>query len=250
MEIKMDTELFELACQAALRVPPKNSVGTLSEHRLHNALKYYVQPDKEFHEVKVEGFVCDAVCEEGVWEIQTRSFQKLRKKLAKLLLSHKVTIIYPVVTEKRILVTYEESGECNIRKSPKKATVYNAFSELYDIREHILNENLSLRVIFVTCDDHRLYKGTKEDKKAFAKPIKTERIPTALVNDIQFNSLKELRKVFPAELPENFDSKIFSHHAKIPRDLASMVLRVSERLGIIEHVCTIDRKKFYRFCEE
>ena len=34
----MNTELFELACQAAILVPPKSSVGTLSEHRLHSAI--------------------------------------------------------------------------------------------------------------------------------------------------------------------------------------------------------------------
>ena len=228
-------------------MPPKNSVGTLSEHRLHNALKYYVQPDKEFHEIKVDGYICDAVCEDGIKEIQTTAFQNIRKKLDRLLPNHAITVVYPVITEKRILVTYEESGECNIRKSPKKATVYNAFNELYKIREHLLSENLHFRMICVTCDEHRLYKGTKDGRKAFAKPIKTERIPTALVDDLQFYSLKELVSLFPKDLPENFDAKIFSHHAKITRDLASMVLRVSERIGIIEYICTIDRKKFYRF---
>jgi hypothetical protein len=247
----MNIELFELACQAAILVPPKNSVGTLSEHRLHSAIKYYVQPDMEFHEVRVNGFICDAVREDGeVLEIQTGSFYPLRKKLERLLPSRPVTVIYPVVTEKRLLVTYEESGECSIRKSPKKATIYNAFAELYRIRDFLSNENFHFRIISVTCDDHRLYLGTKEAKKPFQKPVKTERIPVSLVGDVSFRSMKELRSVLPSDLPENFDSKILSDMAKIPADLARITLRVITELGITEQVCVVNKRKVYRFRDE
>lgn len=245
----MNTELFDLACQAAILVPPKSSVGTLSEHRLHSAIKYYVQPDMEFHEVRVDGFICDAVREDGeVLEIQTGAFFPLRKKLERLLPSHPVTVIYPVVTEKRLLVTYEESGECSIRKSPKKATPYNAFAELYRIRDYISNENFHFRMISVTCDEHRLYLGTKDGRKPFQKPIKTERIPVSLVGDVCFYNMKELRSVLPADLPENFDTKILSDMAGISRDLAGITLRVTTELGITEVACVMGRRKIYRFC--
>ena len=245
----MDSELFELACQASMRVPPKSSVGTLSEHRLHSAIKYYVQPDMEFHEVRTEGFICDAVRENGdVLEIQTGSFYPLRKKLERLLPNHSVTVIYPVVTEKRLLVTYEESGECSVRKSPKKATLYNAFLELYRIKDFLSDKNFHLRIISVTCDDHRLYSGTKEGRKPFQKPIRTERVPVSLVGDVYFHDMKELRSVLPTDLPENFDTKILSTTAKIPIDLARITLRMTTELGITEVACVIGKRKIYRFC--
>lgn len=246
----MDIELFELACAASLRVPPKSSVGTLSEHRLHSTIKYYLQPDMEFHEVRVDGFICDAVHEDGVFEIQTASFYSLRKKLERLLPNRSVTVVYPVITEKRVIVTYEESGECSVRKSPKKATAYNAFIELYRIKDFLSDKNFHFRIISVTCDEHRLYKGTKDGRKPFQKPIKTERIPTSLINDVYFPDAKALRSILPDSLPENFDAKILSDTAKIPRDLASLTLRLTTELGITELACVIGRRKVFRFCDE
>ncbi|MBR2460521.1 MAG: hypothetical protein IKB34_04770 [Clostridia bacterium] len=85
----MDKELFKLATEAALVVEREKGIGTLSEGLLHSAIKYYYQPDSMLHEMKVAGFVCDAVTDDrrfgySVLEVQTSSFGYLKRKLERL----------------------------------------------------------------------------------------------------------------------------------------------------------------------
>lgn len=86
----MDSELFRLAIEAAVTVERERGIGTLSEGVLHSAIKYYYQPDPGLHEVKIEGFVCDAIAENHslgrtIIEVQTANFRNLRKKLSAFL---------------------------------------------------------------------------------------------------------------------------------------------------------------------
>lgn len=46
---------------------------------LHAALKAYYEPDAESHEIKIGRYIADIVGENGIIEIQTQSFDKLRK---------------------------------------------------------------------------------------------------------------------------------------------------------------------------
>ena len=194
----MENELFELAVQASTRVPPKNVIGTKSEYRLHGALKYYFQPDDRFHEIKVEGFICDAVSEDGseIIEIQTRSFNRLKKKIEILTRDNTVTVIYPMIAEKKVYVTYEESGETSVRKSPKRHRAVDFFAELYSLRDFLGCPNLRFRLAVLKCDEFRTYKGSKDGRKPFQKPISTERIPTELIEVIELNEPSDFRRFF------------------------------------------------------
>lgn len=71
-------------------------IGTLGERTLHMVLKRYFEPDESLHEIRVGGFVADIVRPNGIIEIQTRDFSKLRRKLAAFLELGPVTVVYPV----------------------------------------------------------------------------------------------------------------------------------------------------------
>ena len=137
----MNTELFSLAIAAALRIPT-SGIGTLAEKKIHATLKYYVQPDKDKHEIKFNGGVADALSEDGVYEIQSKCFYRLAKKLEILLNGGTVTVVYPIVAEKILYLTDIETGETTIKKSPKRGSVYDVFPELYGIRQFIVSEKL------------------------------------------------------------------------------------------------------------
>ena len=71
-------------------------IGTLGERSLHAVLKRFLQPDENRHEVRVGRYVADIFDENGVTEIQTRQFYKMKRKLAAFLPEHAVTVVYPV----------------------------------------------------------------------------------------------------------------------------------------------------------
>ena len=76
----MDCNRFQQACrQARESLRGQNGIGTLGEKTLHAALKAYYEPDAESHEIKIGRYIADIVGENGIIEIQTQSFDKLRK---------------------------------------------------------------------------------------------------------------------------------------------------------------------------
>ena len=243
----MENELFELAVQASTRIPPKNVIGTKSEYRLHGALKYYFQPDDSLHEIKISGFICDAVNEDEseVIEIQTRAFSHLKKKLSELTKSHTVTVIYPVITEKRVLVTYAESGETSIRKSPKKGRASDIFYEIYSLRDFLENKNLRFKIALLKSDEYRVYSGTKDSRKPFQKPFSIERIPTELIEVIDLFKPSDYRRFLPSSLPECFDSELFSNALGIPRKEASYFINPLKWLGVIKQIGTVNQARIY-----
>ena len=82
----MNEETFKQACR---RVRDGNQqalgIGTLGEKTLHAVLKYGYEPQEENHETKIGGYVADIVGENGIIEIQTQGFDRLRKKLSAFL---------------------------------------------------------------------------------------------------------------------------------------------------------------------
>ncbi len=234
----MDNELFELAVEAALRIPKKDVIGTKSEHRVHGALKYYFQPNDAFHEIKLEGFICDATDSEQneVFEIQTRAFDRLKKKLSVLLLSHPVTVIYPVIVKKRIIATYEASGETHVRSSPKKAREADIFAELFKIKNLLIYPDLKIKLAIMTADEYRIFSGTKSERKPFQKPISVERIPTELIEIKTLTYPFSYTSLIPASLSDGFCSADLAKAGGISRSGASYILHLLTELKIVDRV--------------
>ena len=136
----MDTERFLQARKEALgRVGGAGGIGTLSEKALHAALKSYYEPDFESREVKVGGFVADIVGENGIIEIQTRGFDRLRRKLDAFLEAARVTVVYPVVPKRGLCWVDPETGEIfEKRKSP-----YNSVQNIENPGKLLFGERYS-----------------------------------------------------------------------------------------------------------
>lgn len=245
----MDTELFELATEAALRIETDGGIGTLAEHKLHHTLKYYVQPDNTLHEVKRCTFVCDAVTENGVFEIQTRAFDRLKRKLDVLLDEGTVTVVYPMIGEKRLLTTEVATGEIKIRKSPAKGSLFELFRELYRIMDYIPHKNFRLRIITVKVDEHRLRDSSVKHRRGELHYLKTERIPTALLGDETYSKPSDYAKFLPNGLPEAFTTKELSALSGLRQGDCSIVLRVLTGIGILERTGKRGRAYLYKRCE-
>lgn len=234
----MENELFDLSVQAAVRIPPKDVIGTKSEHRVHGALKYYFQPCDDFHEVRLEGFICDATDSDlnEVFEIQTRAFERLKSKLSNLLLSHPVTVIYPVIAEKRLIVIYEESGEASTRKSAKKGKPTDIFGELYKIKEFLKYPGFKIKIAVMRVDETRIYSGAKKDRRPFQKPKNVQRVPTELIEVIDFTYPESYQRLLDKPLPEDFNSSDFAKAHGLSRQDAGYILHLLSDLGFTRRI--------------
>ncbi len=86
--------------------PQSNGINTYNEKPLHAALKQvYALPGDQV-EVKVDGYIIDLVRGDLLIEIQTGSFSPLKNKLARLVDTHPLRLVYPVPLEKWILTRF------------------------------------------------------------------------------------------------------------------------------------------------
>lgn len=234
--MSIDQARFEVAREKIIgKTRERQGIGTLSEKTMHAVLKNYYAPDEDMHEIPIENYVADIYTGTEIVEIQTRSMNRMRKKLEAYLPLYPVTIVYPIPREKWLYWIDEETGEVSQkRKSPKKGNPYQAFIELYKIRPFLSNPNLRLRLDLIDMEEYRLLNGWSRDKKKGSE--RYDRIPTAFVEEVCIDCIRDYMQLIPYELPEQFTVKEFAKCAKIPAQLAGTVLLIFTDLKLVTRV--------------
>lgn len=232
----MDKQFFEKVCDAVIgQQQGMNGIGTLGEKTVHAVLKNYYSPDHINHEIRVGGFVADICTGSEIIEIQTRQFNKLRKKLTAFLEFAPVTIVYPVPYIKYLRWVNPQTGEISPpRKSPKLGTPYAVFDELYKIKPYLTNPNLRLKIVMMNLEEYKFLDGWSEDRKKGS--TRSDRIPTELVRELDICSLADYQLLIPDEIDEGFSSKDFKKATKLPIGQARTALHVLHYIGAIERV--------------
>ena len=156
----MDQARFLEACRwACSGEAVRQGIGTLGEKTLHSAVKYYFQPDPSQREVRLGRYVADALTSQGVIEVQTRAFDRLRPKLCAFLGQGPVTLVYPVPAKKTV-AWISETGEITPpRKSPLKPGAGYVLPELYKLGELLSHPSLRLCVLLLEVEEYRLLNG-------------------------------------------------------------------------------------------
>ena len=206
-------------------------IGTLGEKALHAVLKSYFEPNSANHEIKAGGFVADILNDGGVTEIQTRGFDKLRKKLGAFLALVPVTVVCPVVRKKELIWLDTESGEASrARKSPKTGKPTDALRELCKIHSFLGHENLTVCVLMLDCEEYRTLDGWDKTKKKGS--TRYERIPTALCEEIYFKKKEDYAALLPDSLPDTFTASDFRRAVGFGGMSATFSLKMFCELGI------------------
>ena len=232
----MDEKQFYCACEKIINEErERQGIGTLQEKTIHAVLKHYCEPNVDLHEIRQNGFVADIVQSDQILEIQTRGFDRLRKKLEAFLKVKPVTIVYPIPYVKWISWIDCETAEISKRrKSPKKGSIYDIVPELYKIKMFLPNENLSFRLILINMEETRLLNGWSYDKKRGSH--RHDRIPLEIVDEVYFTNSNEFSRFIPDQLNDPFTTDDFHKAAKISIDRARTTVHILAYLNIIKKV--------------
>ena len=229
----MDDDSFTKAYNKGIGIyQDKKCIGVLGEKKLHSILKYYIEPDTFYHEIKINNFYADIYKDKMIYEIQTSSFNKLRTKLTSFLTNYNVTIIYPIAYNKWICWINDKDGTISKkRKSPKKGSYFDSFKELYKIKMYLKNERLSIKLFLIDLNEYRILNGWSEDLKKGSS--RYERIPIKIYSSLSLTQKEDYLYFIPANLNQPFSVKQYADNMKINKKLAGIVLNILNHLDLI-----------------
>lgn len=246
----MDKARFEEICDAWLVSERERiGIGTQSEKSLHAILKRYFESDTDLHEVKVGTHIADIARNGEIVEIQTRDLYRLAPKLSTFLVENRVTVVYPVVVQKRIFWLDKDTGECHsARKSSKGGKAVDVLAELYGLKKFLSEPNLRVCVILLNVNEYRALDGYGKDKKKRATKI--DRIPTALLDEIYLETPADYRLFLPEGLEGAFTADDYQKALGCPRWIAGRALNVLAHLGLLRECGRRGRAKLYETIEK
>jgi hypothetical protein len=244
----MDRERFFRALGTVLgRDREQGGIGTLGERALHATVKLYIDENPAHHEQKIGRFSVDVWNERGVFEIQTRSFDRLRDKLARLLPEVDVTVVYPITRKKRLSWINPADGSISKKRmSPKTGRPTDVIRELMRIRQFLSDPHFHLRILLVDCDE---YKTEGKDGSHKRGAVRFERIPYDICEDLTFSSPADYRRLLPIGLPPTFTSLELARLGRLPRTHASGLLLLLRELGAVRQIGKAGRAFLYEMTD-
>lgn len=247
--VAMDKESFERAkLKVLLKQNDPHGFGTLQEKTVHAVMKLAYEPDEDFHEVPVEGYIADIYRDGHITEIQNGNFGKLRPKLTAFLPLYPVTVVLPIPHFKWLIWMDEESGELSEKhKSPVTGNAYHAFPELYKIKTFLKEPNLSFAFPLIDMDEYRLLNGWSRNKKRGSS--RYDRMPLSLFDEIRVERTEDFMQFVPIDLQESFTVTDFAKAAGIKRELAAEAVPILMYLDILKREGKRGREYLYRVAE-
>lgn len=248
------TDRFSAALSAAMlrQRGMHGSVGTQNEKLIHAALKNYYVPEEYSQEIRIGKFIADAVCEDGIIEIQTRSLHSLKEKLRVFTEAAHVTVVHPIEAENRTIYISESTGEI-LRETPfrKSNPKLKIFEELYSIREYLRDSRVSVILVRLKTDKRVFFTGSEVPDlriRSVRKKVRTEKVPLEILEEIRLCCPDDYARWLPKKLPESFTKKEFCAAAK--ESTASLRLEVLRAAGLIVQTGTSGKSYVYSLADD
>lgn len=238
---------FARLCEESMRekhVMGEAGIGTLGEKRLHVLIKRFLCENEDYHEVGVANtrFVSDVRIGNDIYEVQTGPFHPMRAKIQHYLekTDCTVTVVHPIASKRWISWIDPKKGTVSDRSRVIRAgRPQDLLPTLYPLLPMLGNPRLRFRLLLIEAQDFRMLSSRTRDPKKGAK--KYERIPLALLDDIEFRTSSDFLPFVPDKLPAHFTVKMFSDLTKIRGRDAYSAVRVLCALGIFAPADPIGR---------
>ncbi len=210
-------------------------IGEQNEGSLHAALKEWISQPNDTFEINVDGFLIDVVRGDELFEIQTRNFSAIRKKLRTLVKEHRLNLVYPISLEKWIIkIDKKDSRVKSRRKSPKKGRTIDIFDELVRIPDLVEIDNFSLIVLMIREEEIRCDDGKGSWRRKGTSII--DRKLLEVVSETRFNNKADFLIFLPEHLEHPFSTKDLAEKIGCPRYKARRITYCLKKMQLIMQV--------------
>lgn len=211
------------------------SIGILNESPLHRALKsHYCVPGAR-QEVAIAGaFVADVLHgDDRIFEIQTAGFAGLRRKLERVLESHRVVLVHPIA-QLRYIVKLPQSPDqqATRRRSPKRGSLAHVAVELVSIPHLLDHPNFELEVVLTEEEEVREFTGTGSWRRRGWRTV--QRRLCSVLHQERFACADDLFGLLQQPLPDEFTTADLALALNEPRWLAQKLAYCLREAGRIE----------------
>jgi hypothetical protein len=203
------------------------------ETTLHHQLKeMYRQPGSEI-EVKLGRYRIDVVNGNRLVEIQRSGLASIRDKINRLLQDgHRVDVIKPLVTRKRLIKLNKRNGkEVDRRWSPLRGSVLDIFDELLYFTRVFPHPNLNLITPLMEIEEIRYPGHGRRRRKRDGDFLVKDRQLLELGETFEFSSVIDLQQLLPDSLPKKFDTALLAEGLGVSRHQAQRIAYVMRKTG-------------------
>ncbi|MFK7819866.1 MAG: hypothetical protein AB8G99_14185 [Planctomycetaceae bacterium] len=206
------------------------------ETTLHQQLKtLYATGDQK--EVTLDQYRIDAIDEQGrLVEVQCAGLSAIRDKIRKLVKSHDVVVVKPIIMRKTLVKRNRKRGKIvSRRKSPSKGDVLDLFDDLIHFCTVFPHDRLTLELAFVEIEEHRL---PPLKKRWTRKRYRVEdRVLLDVIDRVQLTKATDLNDLLPNGLPVgSFTTRELAEQIDQPRWIAQKVAYCLRKTGAVEAV--------------
>jgi hypothetical protein len=218
-------------------------IGTLNEGLLHSQLKAWYRRRGDLVEQQVDGYVIDLVRGRTLVEIQTGGFAPLRRKLERLLESHRVRLVAPVPVTRRIVRLSPDGEVLSARRSPLRGGTFDVLARLVSLPGLLAHHGFELELLLTHQEEHRRH----EPGRAFRRRgwIVCGRSLVSVERSLLLRTPEDAAALLPP-MPEVFDTADLAAAAGCSRRLAQQTAYCLRAMGALEPTGRRSRAVLYR----
>jgi hypothetical protein len=225
-----------------------SALATFREGSLHAALKarYAAGIVDGRVETAVDGYIVDVVGRHELIEIQTSSFGSARRKLERLVATHRVVLVHPIPLETWLVRVDANGVIIRRRRSPKRGLALDLFEELVHLPGLIAKPNFRIELVLTTLEEVR---GPVPAGARYRYARDWWRLDRRLLDVVETRRIDgpgDLLGLLPASLPTPFTTADVVAATGRSRRLAMRATYCLERSGAVERVARQGRYVAYR----
>ena len=220
------------------------------ETSLHRELKsLYAGPGARF-EVPVGGYRVDVVCGERLVEIQHGPLIAIRGKVQKLLESHHLLVVKPIVVRKLLVKRAARGGRVTGRRlSPKRGCLLDLFDELVHFTRVFPHRRLTLEVPLVEIEEWRYPGHGRRWRRRDADHQVEDQKLLAVRETHRLRTCEDLAALIPGPLPRPFHTADVAELLQVERWIAQRIAYCFRQMGAIRQVGKRGNALLYQWAE-